>query len=116
MLEARYRVKDLVNYPERPAKDYIDRGGRRRKLSHKPASKGLLNIAESTFWKMIRRGDFPEPTYLTASMPTWAESQIIEWLELKELKAASTKTACHRQAFLSHNFYIFCCYSSNDSK
>ncbi|EXT63415.1 hypothetical protein J813_2761 [Acinetobacter sp. 25977_10] len=37
---------------------------------------------------MIRRGDFPEPTYLTASMPTWAESQIIEWLELKELKAA----------------------------
>ncbi|MDR0068176.1 transcriptional regulator, partial [Acinetobacter sp. 11520] len=27
-------------------------------------------------------------TYLTASMPTWAESQIIEWLELKELKAA----------------------------
>ncbi|WP_033854800.1 helix-turn-helix transcriptional regulator, partial [Acinetobacter sp. 25977_10] len=62
--------------------------GRRRKLSYKPATKGILNIAESTFWKMIRRGDFPEPTYLTASMPTWAESQIIEWLELKELKAA----------------------------
>ena len=28
MLEARYRVKDLVNYPERPAKDYVDRSGR----------------------------------------------------------------------------------------
>ncbi len=88
MIEQHYRVKDLVNYPERPAKDYEDRGGRRRKLSYKPATKGILNIAESTFWKMIRRGDFPEPTYLTASMPTWAESQIIEWLELKELKAA----------------------------
>ncbi|MDI1225318.1 MULTISPECIES: helix-turn-helix transcriptional regulator [Acinetobacter] len=86
MLEHRYRVKDLVNYPERLAKDYVDRGGRHRRLSHKPATKGLLNIAESTFWKMIRRGDFPEPTYLTASMPTWAESQIVEWLELKELK------------------------------
>ena len=25
MLERRYRVKDLVNYPERQAKDYLDR-------------------------------------------------------------------------------------------
>ena len=58
MVEHRYRVKDLVNYPERPAKDYVDRGGRRRRVSYKPATKGLLNIAESTFWKMIRRGDF----------------------------------------------------------
>jgi hypothetical protein len=51
MLEHRYRVKDLVNYPERLAKDYVDRGGRHRRLSHKPATKGLLNIAESTFGK-----------------------------------------------------------------
>lgn len=88
MIEQHYRVKDLVNYPERPAKDCVDLGGRRIIKKKKPATKGILNIAESTFWKMIRRGDFPEPTYLTASMPTWAESQIIEWLELKELKAA----------------------------
>ncbi|MDC5148647.1 helix-turn-helix transcriptional regulator [Acinetobacter baumannii] len=88
MLEASYRVKDLVNYPERAAKDYVDRSGRRRRLSHKPASKGLLNIAESTFWKMIRRGDFPQPIYLTASMPTWTESQIKGWLESKSPKAA----------------------------
>ncbi|HDV0648462.1 TPA: AlpA family phage regulatory protein [Acinetobacter baumannii] len=88
MLEARYRVKDLVNYPERAAKDYVDRSGRRRRLSHKPASKGLLNIAESTFWKMILRGDFPKPIYLTASMPTWTESQIKAWLESKSPKAA----------------------------
>lgn len=63
MLESRYRVKDLVNYPERPAKDYVDRSGRRCKVSYKPASKGLLNITESTFWKMVRRGDFPESTF-----------------------------------------------------
>jgi len=88
MIEKRYRVKDLVNYPERQAKDYVDRGGRRRRLSHKPATKGLLNLAESTFWKMIRRGDFPEPTYLTRSMPTWTESQIKAWLEHKALEAA----------------------------
>ena len=88
MIEKRYRVKELVNYPERPAKDYIDRSGRRRRLSHKPASKGLLNIAESTFWKMIRRGDFPQPIYLTASMLTWTESQIQGWLEAKNPKAA----------------------------
>ncbi|OTL93627.1 transcriptional regulator, partial [Acinetobacter baumannii] len=24
MIEQHYRVKDLVNYPERPAKDYVD--------------------------------------------------------------------------------------------
>lgn len=88
MIEKYYRVRDLVNYPERPAKDYVDRSGRRRRLSHKPASTGLLNIAESTFWKMIRRGDFPEPTYLTASMPTWKESQIKQWLEQKENRVA----------------------------
>jgi predicted DNA-binding transcriptional regulator AlpA len=88
MVERHYRVKDLVNYPERPAKDYVDRSGRRRKLSYKPDSKGLLNIAESTFWKMIRRGDFPKPTYLTASMPTWTESQINLWLEQKNTKVA----------------------------
>ncbi|MEB3755187.1 AlpA family phage regulatory protein [Acinetobacter sp. MD2(2019)] len=84
MVENRYRVKELVNYPERLAKDYIDRSGRRRRVSYKPATKGLLNIAESTFWKMIRRGDFPEPVYLTASMPTWAESQINLWLNSKK--------------------------------
>lgn len=83
MLERRYRVMDLVNYPERPAKNYIDRSGRNRKLSYKPATKGLLNIAESTFWKMIRRGDFPEPIYLTANLPTWEESQIKTWLKTK---------------------------------
>ncbi|KXZ67413.1 helix-turn-helix transcriptional regulator [Acinetobacter venetianus] len=88
MVERRYRVKDLVNYPNRPAKDYVDRSGRRRKLSHKSASKGLLNVAESTFWKMVRRGDFPQPTYLTASMPTWTESQINLWLEQKNTKVA----------------------------
>lgn len=76
MLERHYRVKDLVNYPKRQAKDYLDRRGRYRRLSHKSATKGLLNVAESNFWKMLRHDDFPEPTYLTASIPTWAESQI----------------------------------------
>lgn len=36
-------------YPERPAKDHVDRSGRRSKLSYKPVSKCLLNITESTF-------------------------------------------------------------------
>lgn len=76
MLERRYRVKDLVNYPERQAKDYIDLDVHHRRLSHKSATKGSLNVAESTFWKMIHHCDFPEPTYLTASIPTRAESQI----------------------------------------
>jgi len=76
MLEHRYRVKDLVNYPERQAKDYFDRRGRHRRLSNKPATKGLLNVAESTFWKMVRHGDFHEPNYLTTSIPIRAESQI----------------------------------------
>mgnify|MGYP001575905117 CR=1 FL=1 len=83
-IEHRYRVKDLVNYPDRPAKDYVDPSGRRRKISFKPATRGLLNIAESTFWKLIRRGDFPEPLYLTSSMPTWTASQINDWLLKKK--------------------------------
>ena len=88
MLERRFRVKDLVNYPARPANDYVDRKGRRSRLPYQPAPKGIFKVAESPFWRMIRRGDFPEPTYLTASMPTWSESQINAWLEQKQFKAA----------------------------
>ena len=46
------------------------------------------NNLQAPFWKMIRRGDFPKPIYLTASMPTWTESQIKAWLESKSPKAA----------------------------
>ncbi|MBI0395451.1 transcriptional regulator [Acinetobacter bereziniae] len=76
MLELRYRVNDLVNYPECQAKDYIYLDGHHRRLSHKSATKGSLNVAETTFWKMIHHGDFLEPPYLTASISTRAESQI----------------------------------------
>lgn len=86
MLKARYRVKDLVNSLEHSAKDYVDRSGLRRRLSYKPASKSSLNIAESTFWKMVHRGDFPQPTYLTSSIPTWTKRQINIWLRIRSNK------------------------------
>lgn len=82
-----YRVKDLVNYPARAGKVFVDRSGRTRKLSHRDASTGLLNMSESMFWKLVKRGDFPSPTYITASMPTWSEEQIKEWLANKNRAA-----------------------------
>lgn len=82
-----YRVKDLVNYPARAGKVYVDRSGRTRTLSHRDATTGLLNISESMLWKLVRRGDFPAPTYITASMPTWSENQINEWLTSKNRAA-----------------------------
>ncbi|MFV5262706.1 hypothetical protein ACMUMS_03920 [Acinetobacter courvalinii] len=57
MLEARYRVNDLVNYPESPAKDYVDRSD-----------------------------NFPQPTYLISSIPTWTKSQINIWLRIRSNK------------------------------
>ena len=82
-----YRVKDLVNYPARAGKVYVDRSGRTHTLSHLDATTGLLNISESMLWKLVRRGDFPAPTYITASMPTWSENQINEWLASKNRAA-----------------------------
>ncbi|MEG1271924.1 MAG: AlpA family phage regulatory protein [Acinetobacter sp.] len=82
-----YRVKDLVNYPARAGKVYVDRSGRTRTLSHREVTTGLLNISESMLWKLVKRGDFPTPTYITASMPTWSEDQINEWLASKNRAA-----------------------------
>ena len=79
----RYRVKDLVNYPARAGKVSVDRSGRIRKRSHREASIRLLNLSESMLWKLVKRGDFLAPTYITASMPTWSDSQINEWLARK---------------------------------
>lgn len=82
-----YRVKDLVNYPARAGNVYVDRSGRIRKLFPREASIGLLNISESMLWKLVKRGDFPAPTYITASMPTWSEHQINQWIESKNRAA-----------------------------
>lgn len=84
IVEPRYRVKDLVNYPERSAKEFVDKKGRYRKATHKPASKGLLNIAECTLWKWVKAGKFPKPTYLTGATPTWTAGEINTWLEQRK--------------------------------
>ena len=82
-----YRVKDLVNYPARAGKVFVDRSGRTRNRSHREATIGLLNISESMLWKLVKRGDFPAPTYITASMPTWSEDQISQWIASKNRAA-----------------------------
>lgn len=82
-----YRVKDLVNYPAHAGKVYVDRSGRTRTLSHREAAIGFLNISESMLWKLVKRGDFPAPTYITASMPAWSEDQINLWLQSKNRAA-----------------------------
>src|SRR5690606_7288177 len=78
-----YRVKDLVNYPARAGKVYVDRSGRTRTLSHREATIGLLMISASMVWNLTMRNDFPVSAYITANMPTWSENQIYHWLESK---------------------------------
>ena len=82
-----YRVKDLVNYPARAGKVSIASSGRVRRYTPREASIGLLNMSESMFWKLVKRGDFPAPTYITKSMPIWSEEKINQWLESKNSAA-----------------------------
>ncbi len=63
MTEQFYRMKDLANIPERPARTHMYKSGinkgKVRVIGARQASKGLIGVSEKTLWEWVRKGEFP---------------------------------------------------------
>ena len=81
-----YRMAQLANFPERQAREYMDKHGKLRKLSYRKASRGIINVSEKTIWQWIKEDKFPKPTYLSESVAVWPASAINNWLQKKGVR------------------------------
>lgn len=43
----------------------------------------LLQIAESTLWLWVSKGEFPEPIKLGKRVAVWPITEVMEWIESK---------------------------------
>lgn len=88
-----YRMKDLANIPERPARIHQYKSGinkgKTRVIGERRASKGLIGVSEKTLWEWVRKGDFPQPIKLSPTITVWRATDIAEWMRSKETEAKS---------------------------
>ncbi len=87
-----YRMKDLANIPERPARIHQYKSGinqgKTRVIGERKASKGLIGVSEKTLWEWVRKGEFPQPIKLSPTITVWRSSDIAEWMKSKEMKVS----------------------------
>ncbi|MFP5085597.1 helix-turn-helix transcriptional regulator [Acinetobacter pittii] len=88
-----YRMKDLANIPERPARIHQYKSGinkgKTRVIGERRASKGLIGVSEKTLWEWVRKGEFPQPIKLSSTITVWRAMDIAEWMKSKEVEAKS---------------------------
>ncbi|HCU75251.1 helix-turn-helix transcriptional regulator [Acinetobacter sichuanensis] len=88
-----YRMKDLANIPERPARIHQYKSGinkgKTRVIGERRASKGLIGVSEKTLWEWVRKGEFPQPLKLSPTITVWRATDIAEWMKSKETEAKS---------------------------
>lgn len=93
MTEQFYRMKDLANIPERPARTHMYKSGinigKVRIIGARQASKGLIGVSEKTLWEWVRKGEFPKPIKLSSTITVWRAKDITEWMKSKEVEAKS---------------------------
>lgn len=91
--ERYYRMRDLANIPERPARIHQYKSGinmgKTRVIGERRASKGLIGVSEKTLWEWVRKGDFPQPIKLSPTITVWRAKDITEWMKSKEVEAKS---------------------------
>lgn len=44
----------------------------------------LTSLSRSTIYRMMRRGDFPEPTRISERIIIWKRAQVMAWLKQPE--------------------------------
>lgn len=85
-----YRMKDLANIPERPARIHQYKSGinkgKTRVIGERKASKGLIGVSEKTLWEWVRKGEFPQPIKLSPTITVWRATDIAEWMKSKEME------------------------------
>ena len=58
------------------------------KLLRRPEVEARTALSRSTLYEWMKRGEFPQPVKLGARLVAWRESDITEWLESRETRAA----------------------------
>lgn len=57
-------------------------------LLRRPDVETRTGLSRSTIYEWMKRGEFPRPVKLGARLVAWRESDLTEWLETREMKAA----------------------------
>ncbi|AVZ86391.1 MULTISPECIES: helix-turn-helix transcriptional regulator [Acinetobacter] len=87
-----YRMSDLANIPERPARIHQYKSGinkgKTRVIGERQASKGLIGVSEKTLWEWVRKGEFPQPIKLSPTITVWRATDIAEWMKSKEMECS----------------------------
>nr|WP_246035904.1 AlpA family transcriptional regulator [Aliishimia ponticola] len=61
---------------------------RQERLIRRPEVEARTGLSRSTLYDWMKRGEFPQPVKLGARLVAWRESDVTEWLESRETRAA----------------------------
>ena len=82
-----YRLSELATSPAIPSREYTEPSGRIRKISAKPAHKGVTPLGASTILKWEKLGKFPKAIRTISGVTVCKASDVCLWL--KSLESAS---------------------------
>ena len=57
-------------------------------LLRRPQVEARTGLSRSTLYEWMKRGEFPQPVKLGTRIVAWRESDITEWLDSRETRAA----------------------------
>jgi prophage regulatory protein len=58
---------------------------RLKQLATQPGKPGYLPFSESTIWRLVKGGGFPQPIKLGTSITAWKCAEVDQWLKNAEL-------------------------------
>jgi prophage regulatory protein len=58
--------------------DELQKVGLRKMLSESAVLK-IVPVSPVTLWRMVKRGEFPPPTFITANKKIWYLDEVIRW-------------------------------------
>ncbi|MFM0695647.1 AlpA family phage regulatory protein [Paraburkholderia graminis] len=44
--------------------------------------KGVIPLGDTTIWKMVREGRFPQPIRVSANLRLWRAEELHEWMQV----------------------------------
>ena len=50
-----------------------------RRMIHEPELLELIGISSVTLWRMLKKDQFPQPSYVSANRRIWFVDQIVAW-------------------------------------
>jgi len=66
--------------PEAESEDVatLEKAGLRIMLAEGEVLK-IVPVSPVTLWRMVKRGEFPSPTFITANKKIWFADEVIDW-------------------------------------